>query len=124
MPQHRIRLRAAWTIRGEAAGPDRIDLPAEGLPHLGERLQLTRRFRSPRIDPARETLAIELRRIPGLRRISLNGERLVEVPEGASELAVPLPELGPGANSLVLEVDREPAGGGAWGEVALVIEAR
>ena len=119
MPEHLIRLRGAWDW-ADPAGTRRLDLPTTWPPGLAGPLVLSRRFRRPRIDPDRESLAIRLADVPGLIVARLNGDEIARPDSGASTLEVapgPLPD----GNLLTLEVDPAGVGEGPWGSIALVI---
>lgn len=129
MTGHTIRLRGAWEWRDPASGVSRrvalpLSLPPEGVPGV----LLIRPFNRPPVDPATESIWLQLQRVPGLRSIRLNGEEIARPQVGESEHAVPLDQVQPARNVLVLELGtlarQEPAGDDpAWGEVALVIKS-
>ena len=135
MPEHRIRLRAAWDCVDRLppeGGPEdlgRVDLPKtfpEGFP---PRFRLTRQFGRPPVDERAERVDLELRSVPGLVSVRLNG-RVIGRPDesGASaDWSIPLdPPLLP-RNGLVLEVELTTEGRAnvpGWGEIALVIRPR
>ncbi len=132
MPEHQIRLRAAWEARFDRAGgqaPVRVDLPAPWPPGPERAFQLRRGFQSPRIDPARETVRLRLADVPGLTEARLNGEALIGpiAPLGAGTHEFPLANPLPQRNLLELEIDPsrwnrpDAEAAGTWGRVALVI---
>lgn len=122
MPEHRIRLRAAWErIDPDGDGsPARVDLPTTWAEADRDRpIRLARRFGRPRVDDATGAVVLELADVPGLRAIRLNGRGL------------PVPAGDPGRVDLggrlearnVLELDVVPARaeGTPWGSIALVV---
>jgi hypothetical protein len=126
MPEHLIRLRAAW--EGEFPNPQdgtrqRIDLPTLWRPAPSGPFRIRRRFQAPRLG-ADEEVRLRLLYVPGLAAVRLNGQAL------DFDREVALEGLRPGPNELVLDVDpREwaaevAAGGISWGEVVLVIRTR
>lgn len=124
MPDHLIRLRAAWD-RIDTSAPDspiRVDLPTIWSADDGATpIRLSRRFGLPRFDPSREAMALELVDVPGLVAIRLNGQplRLESAPR------VPLGDLLLARNTLELDVDLTGVDRGVpWGTIALVIEGR
>jgi len=135
MPEHWIRLRAAWEWHapGASSGPRRVDLPAPGFP--GGSL-LVRAFQRPSIDPRRETLWLRLDDTPGLASVALNGRVLTRDPGPGRTLRLPIDSDLPMHNRLLLELRPdwpgppepgvESAAGPAppppsWGLVALVV---
>ena len=120
--EHLIRLRGAWTC--QADGDDegrRIDLPTD-RPVADRSVRLARPFGRPRIDPARESLAIRFEAIDGLREVRLNGVVLARPPAGTTRLEVPLAADLPARNVLELDVEPVPATAPAeWGSIAIVI---
>jgi hypothetical protein len=123
MPEHEIRLRAAWdgTFRD---GVRRVDLPACWAAGEERPSRLARRFQSPRLDPRSECLFIRLVDVPGLTEIHLDGRPLLVTP-GTGGLEVELPGGLPGSHRLELELGGEAVRGectpGGWGRVSLVI---
>lgn len=127
MPEHTIRLRGGWRI-GNPLGEkgERVTLPFSAWPaHLSTPTWFVRDFQGPRIDPARESIYLQILETPGITQISLNDAilSLAAVPDGDLEAPIsPLPGL---KNRLVLRVDGVNAAAclaaGAWGQVALVI---
>jgi hypothetical protein len=130
MPEHLIRLRAAWDCQrcdGGAVPCARIDLPVVWADHDAGPNRLSRSFGRPEIDAAREALWLRLDDVPGLRCVRLNGAVLL-TPEtrGGSSHELRLPHSLLPRNTLELEVqppssrsDRSP-----WGRIALVIRPR
>jgi hypothetical protein len=86
-------------------------------------IRLVRPFNRPPIDPARESLFLELEQVEGLASVLLNDRVLARPLPGTSWLVVSLDDPLPARNLLVLEVEPQAAGpeGLAWGQVALVI---
>jgi hypothetical protein len=130
--EHLIRLRAAWERWEPGMGdelPRRVDLPASWPPGSIRPFRLRRQFHAPPVDPDRETLALRLENVDGLKAVWLNAA-LIERPATETrslelDLPLPLPRL----NVLELEVD--PAGWAetllnstAWGSIALVVRLR
>ena len=81
MPEHRIRLRGGWDCqyreRDDPDGPEvvrRVDLPVVWTEDFPRRLRLTRQFGRPPVDPASERVELELRDVPGLTTVRLNGQ--------------------------------------------------
>jgi hypothetical protein len=124
---HLIRLRAAWDYhRAGEAHPRRLELPRRWPAGLSEPFRLTRRFHAPRIEPAREVLALQLEAVEGVTAIRLNGRVLAEPEEGTARLTIQLTEPLPPSNLLELDVDpaRWSALGvdrGPWGVIALAV---
>jgi hypothetical protein len=85
-------------------------------------VRLERSFRTPPIDPARETVRLRLEAVPGLLRVWLNGEPLHDGPGDCDALDLPLTGRLRDRNLLALEFDPSRAGERPWGQVALVIE--
>ena len=129
MTEHRIRLRVAWDCHrsiGDEGTSSRLDLPIVWAEESSFPIQLVRRFGRPPFDPARESVALELRSVNGLRQVKLNG---LEIANGSSLLApsemisIVLPSILLPRNAILLEVF-EPSSDARllpWGEIALVI---
>jgi hypothetical protein len=129
MSEHRIRLRGGWLLlepTSRDATRRRITLPLGGFAANAGKIILFRSFQRPPLDPGRESLWLRLDDVPGLLSVALNDRRIALVPNGVSNLLVPLGDDLPARNQLQLDVD--PLAGrhaskpdAPWGEVALVI---
>lgn len=125
--EHTIRLRGGWEWRDPATGVSRrvalpLTLPAQDV--VGA--VLIRRFNAPRLDQAEESVWLQMKRVPGLRSIRLNGRELAQPETGMAEVVLPLDSLGPAGNVLALELGSVAAQlsgseGADWGHVALLI---
>jgi hypothetical protein len=127
MSEHQIRLRKAWEIQGigeDAADWEPIDLPTR-LDRGAGAFRLRRGFRPPRIDPSRERLRLELRRVAGLRRVRLAGRMLGEAIAERDRLVLDVPPDVPARAVLELEIDPTELNDAGrfedWGHVALVV---
>jgi hypothetical protein len=130
MPEHRIRFRGGWEFRALESDSDddlRVTLPVVWPPEIKGPIRLTRRFGRPPIDSAVESARLELRGVPGLRSLHLNGVDLGPLPAGVVDWSVPLESL-EARNTLTLVVvaddippDEIPGG---WGSIALLIASR
>jgi hypothetical protein len=130
--EHRIRLRAAWEHWEPHIGdelPRRVNLPATWPPGSTRPFRLRRQFHAPPVDPDRETLALRLEHVVGLKALWLNGTLIVRPEPGTRTLELDLPLPLPRLNVVELEVD--PAGWAetlqelnAWGSIALVVRPR
>lgn len=134
MPEHKIRLRGGWEwwpVTGGETGarPQRLTLPAD-WPRTGPPSgRLVRSFHTPPHDPTAETVWLELVEVPGLRSLTLNGQRLRPGGTAGPEARVELPGRLPPRSRLELEVGptkRATVGElpDGWGHVALVIAPR
>ena len=125
MPEHRIRLRGAWELVLPGVSGDssrRWSLPAGWPEGLQGPVRLIRRFGPPTIDVVGETISLELREVPGLTRLDLNGKRLADPPDGVVDWVVPLVAPLPARNLLMLEVDLDQVDPTReWGAIALLI---
>lgn len=128
MPEHRIRLRAAWERLDPGNSTSRrVDLPiAWSADDLRASFTLRRGFGTPRIDPDRESVNLEVSNAPGLVALRING-RPVPLPYAQPIRVAIGPELG---HRNTIEVDAERIGDHEWddatrrwGEVALIIVA-
>ena len=126
MTEHHIRFRGAWELLELGPGrsaPRPVTLPIAWPPEFAGPIRLTRRFGRPPIDPALESIRLELKAVPGLRSVTLNGAELG--PIGGVDRDIPLPSALPARNTLTLEVVPGPPGpDGGWGAIALVIGPR
>ena len=126
MHEHAIRLRGGWVLEVEGRpGAAPLTLPIAWDPTLSGPIRLTRRFGRPAIDPAQQALSLELRGVPGLRSLTLDGVALPIPPGEVDAFSVPLPtDTGPRL-TLTLGVDLPPPPRpeipGGWGAIALVI---
>ena len=78
MNEHIIRLRRAW--EGTSGGlPRRIDLPIVWPEESDRSIVLRRRFQTPRIDEASETLSLRFQAIDGVVSIRLNGREITPI---------------------------------------------
>ncbi len=124
MPEHRIRLRAAWDRLDDSdAPPRRVDLPTVWtVADLARPFRLLRKFGRPTFDPGAVAVGLELLDAPGLLAVRLNGQWL-EAKDWIAVDGILHPR-----NSLELDVDLSGAGrvepGSAWGSIALVIADR
>jgi hypothetical protein len=132
MPEHVIRLRAAWdfeSVAPSAESPRRVDLPVIWSHEITAPFRLARAFQTPRIDPEHECVILRLAEVSGLTRVVLNGCRLRAFDGGTCDSELPLGQLNPGRNLLELHVDpsrwRSDRGesSGPWGTIALVIRS-
>ena len=131
MSEHRIRFRGGWELiptEGDARAIRRLTLPVDWPPGIEGPIQLSRRFGRPPMDRALESARLELRGVPGLRSLRLNGLDLEPPPVGVRDWTVPLAEWLDARNILTLEVNpvllspQETPGG--WGWIALVIATK
>jgi hypothetical protein len=124
--EHRIRLRGGWECH-PASGDDeptrRVTLPFVWPADASRTVRLVRPFNRPPIDPARESLVLELDQVEGLAALLLNDRELARPPRGTSRVVISLDGPLPARNELVLEVEPPAVGnpGSTWGMVALVI---
>jgi hypothetical protein len=127
MPEHWIRLRGGWECRpanpeDNGGTPQRITLPCSWSIESATVLQLSRRFQTPRLDPAREALFLRLELVSGLVEVLLN-DCIIAGPAHENEvMSIALGENLPPRNHLVLNV--KPTIANRWGEIALVITDR
>ncbi len=128
MPEHRIRLREGWessALDGHPGDVGRLSLPVVWTRGTQGPIRLSRRFGRPPIDPAIESIRLELRGIPGLRSVHLNGVALGPPPAGVLDWTLPLTEPLGSRNTLTLEVVLEQASTveipEGWGSIALMI---
>ena len=123
---HAIRLRGGWDCEARDGTTRPLALPLDRWPDAPGPFRLIRRFGRPPIDVGRESLALRLGNVPGLREARLNGRPLDGPTAGESTWEVPIEGDLPARS--VLELDVDPAdmtqGGVGWGEVALVIRPR
>jgi hypothetical protein len=128
---HRIRLRGGWACQSASTAPDApewITLPIDWGPGNPRRLRLSRRFGRPPIDPARQSVLLELDHARGVQSLLLNGKTLAAISTAKSYYLIPLPEIEE-RNTLVLEVETArwsdaPADlGPGWGQIALLIRS-
>lgn len=131
MPEHEIRLRAAWEGEFVDVPVRRVDLPTVWSPGLSAPFVLRRAFRPPRYDPAAETLLLRLLDVPGLDEIRLGAALTLEPGEILDrEIEIELPATLPDRCVLELRVDPSrwatpPAySDAAWGRVSLLIRPR
>lgn len=128
MAYHTIRLRAGWLLSGDPPGEigsRRVELPGGWAPAGTGGFRLTRIFRRPPIDPARERIELRLADAPGVAAVWLNDRPLVTAGcRGGESVSIPLPAGLPARNELVLRVETPPCEPAApWGDIALVIHA-
>ncbi len=129
MPDHAIRLRGGWTLGVDGRPVDvPWTLPTDWAPNLSGPIRLTRRFGRPAVDSSTQRLRLELRDVPGLRGLTLDGVALAIPPGGPDAFSIPLPpDAGPRL-TLILDVDLpdppRPEIAGGWGAIALVIGER
>jgi hypothetical protein len=126
MSEHRIRFRGGWEASPAGGDPGairRLTLPIAWGSATARPICLTRRFGHPSIDPAVESVRLELRDVPGLRSVQLNGNDLGPIPLDVDDWTIPLAGLLEARNTLTLEVVAPPAidPPGDWGSIALVI---
>ena len=127
MTGHRIRLRGGWERHDLETGQiARITLPASLPTESHSSMQLVRAFNKPLLDAARESLWLDLRRVPGIRSVRLNDEEIARPADGLSALSLPIENARESRNVLVLELQTRSAGApladdSLWGEIALVI---
>jgi hypothetical protein len=128
MPEHRIRFRGGWVscaLDGDPADVARLSLPIVWPSGIEGAIRLSRRFGCPPIDPAFESVRLELRDVPGLRSLRLNGVDLGMPPPGVLDWTLPLAEALDARNTLTLEVVPDQVSPveipGGWGSIALVI---
>lgn len=123
--EHTIRLRGGWEWDEPALGePRRVVLPCR-LPEQGVAgASLVRPFNRPPVDPAVESVWLQLRRVPGLEAVRLNGQEIARPEPGQDEVLVPLTRLAPSRNVLTLQIAtiHPEAGESEWGDVALIIK--
>lgn len=129
MTEHLIRLRGGW----EPGGPSANDLkrpfrlPLRDFPEgPAADARIVRRFQTPRLEPASDTLWLRLDAVPGLISVVLNDREIARRPFPEGPLLIPLGEDLPARNRLILVVevlppDRAPPPDFLWGDVALVI---
>jgi hypothetical protein len=136
MPEHLIRLRGPWDLLDRPGPPDdrasRISLPTNSFPESDRPLILRRRFGRPALLDGQLACRLRAEHVPGLIRMTLNGEVLFEPAGEPRDLAGSLEldlEVGPLLkirNVLELTVDPRPDGAGpaepAWGSFALVFD--
>jgi hypothetical protein len=117
---HEVRLRGGWLCEAdESIGRTSIRLTLPAPPHdlPAGRLRLIRRFqRPPRIED--EPAGLRLRRVSGIRSITLNGRPLGPISPDRFEYDWPLGVLEP-SNELVIVAD-PVAAGDTWGLVSLI----
>lgn len=128
MQEHQIRLRGGWEWHDPSnrrSRPRAVTLPFDWPAGQASPVRLVRKFGSPPLDPSRESLVLNLERVPGLVAVRFN-DRPVPLPDPESSgLSVPLDQPR-GQNELVLDVDPVRAAsalrpGSQWGHIALVI---
>jgi hypothetical protein len=130
MPEHRIRFRGGWesrTVEGDPGEVRRLTLPFASHTEIGGPIRLDRRFGRPPIDKAVESVSLELRAVPGLRSVHLNGFDLGPLPADVIDWTVPRLAMLEARNTLSLEVvpglaSAEETQGG-WGWIALVVSS-
>jgi hypothetical protein len=125
MTDHRIQFRGGWEAIRPGAPPERLTLPVAWPIAASGLIRLVRRFGRPPVDPAAETIRLELRDVPGLIGLRLNALHLGGPAPGVEAWVVPLDGHLDPRNVLTIEVDLVvanladlPAG---WGRIALVI---
>ena len=128
--EHTIRLRGGWEWRDPATGDSsRVALPLTLPAQDVAGTLLVRRFNAPRLDRSEESIWLQMKRVPGLRSIRLNGRELAQPETGMAEVVLPLDSLAPAGNVLALELSSVTGNlsgseGFDWGHVALVIRGR
>jgi hypothetical protein len=131
MSEHMIRFRGGWEwhdLEEGAAAPRRVTLPLTWPPDRRSLVRLVRSFHAPRLELGRETLALQMEAVEGLKSVWLNGREIARPIPGTSKLNLLLDVPLPARNLLVLEV--EPSlpselhqADSLWGTIALVIRS-
>jgi hypothetical protein len=129
VPRHLIKFRKAWECQdvgapGAAARPLTLPLSDDPADPLPARARLSRTFGCPPLAWGRETMAVRLRRVPGLLTLRLN-DHLMPLPTPIPEVFdIPL-DAPLARNRLVLEVDFAAAtpNRDGWGMIALAISS-
>jgi hypothetical protein len=126
--EHRIRFRGGWECCPVATPESdelRLTLPIRWSRQHPSRLQLTRRFGRPPLDPDSQVLFLQLDQVPGIQSLLLNGRPIARVSPEESRYEIRLDDL-PNRNVLLLEIETPRPGDQAaaqaeWGRIALVI---
>lgn len=124
MPEHRIRFRGGWEsspVGGDPGNARKLTLPVAWPDGPGGTVRLTRRFGRPPDLAEGETIWLELRDVPGLRSLQLNGVDLGPPPSDGVGWTLPLAGRLADRNTLTLEVALDGETPGGWGSIALVI---
>lgn len=136
MPEHKIRLRAAW----EADFADnantvtsRLDLPIIWPDQARFPIRLRRAFNAPRYDTNREALFLSLQNCSGISLLWIDGSLLQQLTsELANPIEIELPSLSPARHVLELELALDTLdqsllaspNAQPWGEISLVFRDR
>lgn len=128
MPDHRIRLRAGWDchyvdFEGRDSASWRVDLPTTWGPDTQFPLKLVRQFGRPPVNPDHEQVFLELRSVPGLQSVRLNGLLLDLESTHLNSHELLLPGVLLPRNAILLEVT-QPVVSPSWGEICLRITPR
>jgi hypothetical protein len=127
--EHRIRLRGGWEcIPLDSSAPEsyRLTLPTRWKSDGPRRLRLIRRFNQPPLE-AGARVVLQMERVPGIRRLQINGQSTPHGSPDRSEYEIAL-DASAARHQIIMEIetptpDEPRTGDSEWGVIALVIRS-